>query len=135
MQHELADLVQLGLQAKQAQWSLLDQTSPIAVAMAELCTACLAWADAVARLMVTSDIPPDGRVTTIAAAPNLIPLPPAWRDQQEVLELSVSRCEMFANWADDRGRDPFVVDPNVKGLFYEIFHGLWACSARLKDLP
>jgi hypothetical protein len=42
---------------------------------------------------------------------------------------------MFANWADDRGRDPFVVDPNVKGLFYEIFHGLCACSARLKDLP
>ena len=68
----------------------------------ELTIICLGWADDLARELVTAGIPPDGRITTVASSPHLIPLPPMWREERDIAELVASRCRLFATWADQR---------------------------------
>jgi hypothetical protein len=108
LQHELVDVLQVALQVKQAQWSLRDQTTDLSRSLSRLSESCLRWADQIAHALATADVPPDGRVSTVASSPNAIPLEPRWRGEVEVAELAVSRCRMFAKWAEERANDPSI---------------------------
>ena len=55
-----------------------------------------------------ADVPLDGRISTVTKSPNIVSLQPEWREEREVAELAVSRCRMFATWAEVRSDDPAI---------------------------
>jgi hypothetical protein len=124
LQHELVDVLQLALQAKQAQWSLRDQGTGLTRSLSNLSTSCLVWADQVAIALSMADVPPDGRVSTVAKSPNIVWLEPKWRDEKEVAELAVSRCRMFAAWAEERSNDPAIQGTPNSHIFTSIAEDL-----------
>jgi starvation-inducible DNA-binding protein len=124
LQHELIDLLQLGLQVKQAQWSLRDQSTKLSKSLSGLSVSCLRWADQIAQALAKANVPPDGRASTLAASPNLVSLQPKWREEKEVAELATERCHMFATWAQERADDPYVQGTPNRRLFARIAEGL-----------
>ena len=133
LQHELIDVLQTGLQVKQAQWSLPNQESPLSRTLSEVSHSCLSWADDIARALARLGIPPDGRVTTVAASSNMTNLEPAWRKEPEVAQLVANRCLTFATWAGERADDPLLDDEAIKTLFELIAVGLREYSRRLRE--
>ena len=82
LQHELIDVLQMGFQAKQAQWSLWNQDSSLSRTLSDLSHSCLSWADDIVRAIARLGTAPDGRATTVSSSSNMINLEPAWRKTQ-----------------------------------------------------
>jgi starvation-inducible DNA-binding protein len=133
LQHELIDVLQTGLQVKQAQWSLQNEESPLTRTLSELSQSCLSWVDDIARALARFGIPPDGRARTVAASTNMTNLEPVWRREPEVAQLVANRCLTFATWAGERAEDPLLGDEAIKTLFDLIAVGLREYSSELRE--
>ena len=133
LQHELIDVLQMGFQAKQAQWSLWNQDSSLSRTLSDLSHSCLSWADDIVRAMARLGTAPDGRATTVSSSSNMINLEPAWRKEPEVSALAACGCRTFATWAGERADDPALGDEAIKTVFELIAVGFGDYSSRIKE--
>jgi len=125
LQAMLVELIDLSLQGKQAHWVV---TGPLFKPVHEHLDAIVddvrTAYDDVAERMAALDVPPDGRLATVAGASPLNPMPAGWQEDTEVVARMLRRLEglsgRLGGWVDELDE----LDPVTQDLLIGIRRGI-----------
>ena len=124
LQDTLVDLIDLGLQAKQAHWNVAGLLfRPVHQHLDELVDAYRGWEDEVAERAVAIGTAPDGRASTVARHTKLEEFPAGQVRDREVVALFTARLDEVIERM--RGRvERTESEPISQDLLIEITQGL-----------
>lgn len=125
LQHELRDLLCLSVVADHVRWVTTgDEAAELSDWLADAVVQWRAWADQVAKHLVTLGVAPDGRVRSLAKDIPLNWVPDGWLPADEARRLVADRLRTVASWA--RHRRSQATDPAVTQLLDAVCEGLEA---------
>ena len=125
LQRELRDLLSLAVVGDHVRWVTTgDEAAELSDWLADAVVQWRAWADQVAKHLVTLGVPPDGRVRSLAKDIPLNWVPDGWLPADEARRLVADRLRTVAGWA--RHRRSQGVDPAVAQLLDTVCDGLEA---------
>jgi starvation-inducible DNA-binding protein len=125
LQQELRDLLSLAVVGDHVRWVLAgDEDGEFADWLADAVAQWRAWADQVAKHLVTLGVAPDGRVRSLAKDIPLNWVPDGWLPADEARRLVADRVRTVAGWA--RHRRSQAIDPAVAQLLDAVCEGLEA---------
>jgi starvation-inducible DNA-binding protein len=124
LQETLVELIDLSLQAKHYHWNVTGQEfRGVHLHLDEITDQVRLWYDDVAERLATLDVPPDGRLSTIAAATPL-PSPTAgWQPDAGAVAAMQGRLEEIAGRINARAAG-IEDDLITQGILLEIAGGL-----------
>ena len=124
LQQTLVELIDLSLQAKHYHWNVTGQEfRGVHLHLDEITDQVRLWYDDVAERLATLDVPPDGRLSTIATTTPL-PSPTAgWQPDADAVAAMQGRLEEIANRINARAA---VIEDDLvtQGILLEIAGGL-----------
>jgi starvation-inducible DNA-binding protein len=124
LQETLVELIDLSLQAKHYHWNVTGQEfRGVHLHLDEITDQVRLWYDDVAERLATLDVPPDGRLSTIASATPL-PSPTAgWQQDSDAVTQMQGRLEEVAGRINARAS---VIEDDLitQGILLEIAGGL-----------
>lgn len=113
LQGELRDLLCLAVVADHVRWVLIaGESTELAVWLVEAAAQWRAWADEVARQLVTLGVAPDGRLRSLTKDLPQNWVPDGWLSPEEARALIADRLTSLASWARARlsqATDPVIV--------------------------
>lgn len=135
LQHELRDLICLATVADHVRWVLTDDTE-LRDWLAESAAQWRSWAEQVAEQLVTSQIPPDGRVRSLAKDIPVNWVPDGWLSGEAARSLIDKRLEWVVDWARYRhsrakGDDARLLGAVAAGLEAQLRAGRKGADSRL----
>jgi hypothetical protein len=98
LQHQLRDLVCLAVVGDHVRWVLTDDAE-LGGWLAEAADEWRCWAEQVATQLVATDVPPDGRVRSLAKDIPLNWVPAGWLSGDDARRLIAARLALVAEWA------------------------------------
>ncbi|OMC34665.1 DNA starvation/stationary phase protection protein [Mycobacterium sp. GA-1841] len=125
LQQVLVDLIELGLQGKQAHWNVVGTNfRDLHLQLDEVVDFAREGADTVAERMRALDAVPDGRTDTVAATTTLPEFPGYERSTDEVVDLIATR--IYATVGTLRAvHDPVDAhDPSTADILHQLIDGL-----------
>lgn len=137
LQGQLTDLIDLGLLAKQAHWTVVGENfRSFHLQLDELVTSYRMWSDQVAERMVTVGALPDGQSRTVAATSELPALEKEWIDSTKLVAVVADRVEAAAHRARARMEALGDLDAVSEDLLIAITTGLeeqlWMLRAQVR---
>jgi starvation-inducible DNA-binding protein len=99
LQRELRDLVSLAVVGDHVRWVLVDDDGELAEWLADTVPEWRALADRVAERLVALDVPPDGRVRSLAEDIPVHWVPDGWLDREQAERLLADRLHVVSSWA------------------------------------
>ena len=121
----LADLIDLGLQGKQAHWNVAGPLfQSVHVQLDSIVDDARTWADDVAERKVTIDLPADGQHGDVATQSRLEPLPRGYIADREAVALMETRVAGVASRARQAAERLGDLDLASQDLVIEIVRGL-----------
>jgi starvation-inducible DNA-binding protein len=125
LQETLVELIDLSLQAKHYHWTVVGQRfRPVHLQLDEITDAVRLWYDDVAERLSAIDVPPDGRLGTIAASASLPSPGEGWQRDDDAVAAMDQRLTSVASRIEARAAGLGDVDLVTQGLLLEIAGGL-----------
>jgi hypothetical protein len=120
LQRQLRDLICLAVVGDHVRWVLTDDDE-LGNWLAEAADHWRGWAEQVATQLVASEVPPDGRVRSLAKDIPLNWVPEGWLSGDDARQLIAERLTLVAEWARYRhsqtnGADAELLDLVASGL-------------------
>lgn len=136
LQLTLVELVELGLDAKQAHWNVVgSEFRSIHLELDEIAELARRASDEVAERMAALGTPPDGRPATITVKAPVDPLPGGWIRDRTVLELMSARLDRVCRANRARLGDVAEADPISEAVLTDVLADLekaaWMLRAQL----
>jgi starvation-inducible DNA-binding protein len=123
LQEELRDLLALAVVADHVRWVAVGTERDAEQEwLAGAASQCRAWADQVAKQMVSVGIAPDGRVRSLAKGIPVHWVPDGWLRQDEAARLVAERLDILAGWT--LYRQSQASDPDSERLLDGVAAGL-----------
>lgn len=123
MQGELVDLLSLAVVGDHVRWVLTGDEAPeLAEWLIDATESWRAWADQLARQLVTLGVAPDGRVRALAKDIPVNWVPDGWLPLDDARRLFAVRLRRLGEWA--RLRRSQSTDPETVRLFEVVCSGL-----------
>jgi starvation-inducible DNA-binding protein len=133
LQQELRDLLCLAVVGDHVRWVITgDEGAELSDWLADAVVQWRAWADQVAKHLVTLGVAPDGRVRSLAEDIPVNWVPDGWLPADEARRLVADRLRTLAGWA--RHRRSQAADPAVTQLLDAVCEGLEAQVRAREDL-
>jgi starvation-inducible DNA-binding protein len=134
LQAVLVDLIELGVQGKQAHWNVVGKNfRDMHLQLDEIILASRSLSDEVAERMRALQVLPDGRSETVTKTSTLPKLPPDQLDTSEVVELITERLDAATNTARRVHDEVDEADPTSADILHTIIETLeqysWMVSA------
>lgn len=125
LQDTLVDLIDLSLQAKQAHYNVQGaHFKAVHEHLEEIYTALEGWVDEVAERAVAIDVPPDGRLGTVADSTRLETFPAGRIQDTDAVTLVAQRVSQVAGMIGERVGRVGESDPLSQDLLIDIARGL-----------
>lgn len=125
LQPLLVDLIDLGLQAKQAHWNVVGPFfKPLHEQFDEIVNDVRMWADTVAERLVAIGEAPDGRVATVATQTVLEAFPAGPIRDRDAVDAMIGRVEAVAHRTRERMNRLGELDLATQEAVIEILRGL-----------
>ena len=122
LQGELRDLLNLAVVGDHIRWVLVDDDGELAEWLADAVPEWRALADRVAERLVELDVPPDGRVRSLAEDIPLNWVPDGWLSRDQAERLLADRLHVVSSWA--RVRRSQATDGETAQLLEAVAAGL-----------
>ena len=122
LQGELRDLLSLAVVGDHIRWVLVDDDGELAEWLADAVPEWRALADRVAERLVELDVPPDGRVRSLAEDIPLNWVPDGWLSRDQAERLLADRLHVVSSWA--RVRRSQATDGETAQLLEAVAAGL-----------
>ena len=137
LQETLVELIDLSLQGKQAHWSVVGPLfAPLHAELDAIVDDARTWYDDVAERLAALDVPPDGRVATIASATPLEALPAGWQHDRDVVERFLGRLEGIAARLRERidvlGESDLISQDMLIGIGHGLDKHAWMLRAQVR---
>jgi starvation-inducible DNA-binding protein len=121
----LVELIDLSLQGKQAHWAVTcPMFKPVHEHLDAIVDDLRTAYDDVAERMAALQVPPDGRLATLAATTHVDPMPAGWQPDTEVVARMLRRLEglsgRLGGWIDELAEP----DPVSQDMLIGIRHGV-----------
>jgi starvation-inducible DNA-binding protein len=134
LQAVLVDLIELGVQGKQAHWNVVGTNfRDMHLQLDEIILASRSLSDEVAERMRALHVLPDGRSETVTKTSTLPKLPPDQMDTSDVVGLITERLDAVANTARRVHDEVDEADPTSADILHTIIETLeqysWMVSA------
>jgi starvation-inducible DNA-binding protein len=134
LQAVLVDLIELGIQGKQAHWNVVGTNfRDMHLQLDEIILAARSLSDEVAERMRALQVLPDGRSETVTKSSTLPKLPPDQMDTTDVVGLITERLDAAANTARRVHDEVDEADPTSADILHTIIETLeqysWMVSA------
>lgn len=130
LQGELQDLLCLAVVGDHVRWVVTGDASPkFAAWLNEATAAWRAWADQLAKHIVTLGVAPDGRVRSLAKDIPWNWVPAGWLSLDEAQRLVADRMQRLVEWAGLRQSQ--ATEPETARLLGVVYSGLQTQLARL----
>jgi starvation-inducible DNA-binding protein len=134
LQAVLVDLIELGVQGKQAHWNVVGTNfRDMHLQLDEIILASRSLSDEVAERMRALHVLPDGRSETVTKTSTLPKLPPDQMDTSDVVGLITERLDAVANTARRVHDEVDEADPTSSDILHTIIETLeqysWMVSA------
>ncbi|MEV5694760.1 Dps family protein [Micromonospora globbae] len=121
LQQTLIDLIDLGLVAKQAHWSV---TGPrfraLHLQLDEVVEAARRHADTIAERTAAIGVAPDGRASTVAAGSRLTEAPAGWQNDRDVVAYFIDAYAKVIAGLRERINDVAYTDPVTQDLLIAV---------------
>ena len=125
LQEALVDLIDLGLNAKQAHWHVHGpQFLPVHEQLDRIVEDTRSWADLLAERSVTLGVPVDGRAATVARDSAVEPFPTDFVEDAKVVVLMRDRLETVVGRQRAHVDQLGELDPVTQDLVIEVLRGL-----------
>ncbi|MCV7284273.1 DNA starvation/stationary phase protection protein [Mycolicibacterium wolinskyi] len=125
LQQVLLDLIELGLQGKQAHWNVVGTNfRDLHLQLDELVDFAREGADTVAERMRALDAVPDGRSDTVAGGTSLPEFPAYERSTDEVVDLIATRVYAAVDTMRRVHDDVDAEDPTTPDILHQLIDGL-----------
>ena len=122
LQGELRELLSLAVVGDHIRWVLVDDDGELAEWLADAVPEWRALADRVAERLVELDVPPDGRVRSLAEDIPLNWVPDGWLSRDQAERLLADRLHVVSSWA--RVRRSQATDGETAQLLEAVAAGL-----------
>jgi starvation-inducible DNA-binding protein len=125
LQETLVELIDLGLQAKQAHWNVVGPSfRPLHAFLDEIADGYRGWSDEVAERMAAVGFAPDGRSVTVSGSTPLDQLPKGQLRDTDVLAAFDQRVTLVASHVHDRVEGLAELDTVSQDVLIEVGRGL-----------
>lgn len=137
LQAVLVDLVELGIQGKQAHWNVVGSNfRDLHLQLDEIIASARLLSDVVAERMRALEVLPDGRSETVTKTTSLPSFPPDQVDTKQVVELVTERLQAVAATARRVHDVVDEADPTTADILHTVIQKVeqyaWMVSAELQ---
>ncbi|MEO6943552.1 MAG: DNA starvation/stationary phase protection protein [Lacisediminihabitans sp.] len=137
LQAVLVDLIELGIQGKQAHWNVVGKNfRDMHLQLDEIIAASRALSDEVAERMRALEVMPDGRSEIVSKTTTLPKLPPDQLETSDVVGLITKRLEAAASTCRRVHDEVDEADPTSADILHKVIQMLeqyaWMVSAELQ---
>jgi len=137
LQAVLVDLIELGIQGKQAHWNVVGTNfRDMHLQLDEIIAAARRLSDVVAERMRALEVLPDGRSETVTATTTLEKFPPDQVDTKETVKLVTDRLKAVAETARRVHDEVDEADPTTADILHQVIQTVeqyaWMVSAELQ---
>ncbi|MEO7124031.1 MAG: DNA starvation/stationary phase protection protein [Lacisediminihabitans sp.] len=134
LQAVLVDLIELGIQGKQAHWNVVGKNfRDMHLQLDEIIALARSLSDEVAERMRALEVMPDGRSETVTKTSTLPKLPPDQMDTSDVVSLITERLVATADTCRRVHDEVDEADPTSADILHKVIEGMeqyaWMVSA------